>query len=76
MTALHATDSRWVQQLVRPLIIGLVCVLGIVSGVFTVQGIPRSEWARQCSATGGQVVSHARGKRAVPRARFGHQLHV
>ena len=61
MTALHATDTRRVQQPVRPLIIGLVCVFGIVGGVFAMQAIPRLEWTKQCSAAGGQVVSHAGG---------------
>ena len=61
MTALHAADARRVQQSVRPLIIGLVCVLGMVGGVFAVQAIPRLEWAKQCDAAGGQVVSHAGG---------------
>ena len=61
MTALHATDLGRARQPVRPLIIGLVCVLGAVGGVFTVQAIPRVEWTRQCSVAGGRVVSHAGG---------------
>jgi len=61
MTALPATDRRRAQQPVRPLIIGLVCVLGLAGGVFTVQAIPRWEWTKQCTAAGGQVVRHAGG---------------
>ena len=61
MAALQASDARRVQQPVRPLIIGLVCVLGMVGGVCAVQAIPRLGWTRQCSVAGGQVVSHAVG---------------
>jgi hypothetical protein len=61
MTALDAIDPGRVHQSVRPLIIGLVCVLGIVGGVFVMQAIPRFEWTKQCSVAGGQVVSHAGG---------------
>ncbi len=61
MTAPPATDERRAQQPVRPLIIGLACVLGVVGGVFVVQAVPRLEWTRQCWAGGGQVVSHAGG---------------
>lgn len=61
MTALRATDERPAQQPVRPLIVGLVCVLGVVGAVFTVQSIPRVEWTSQCWAAGGRVMSHARG---------------
>lgn len=61
MTRLQATDTRRAQQPVRPLIIGQVCVLGIVGGVLAVQAIPRFEWTKQCAAAGDQVVSHAGG---------------
>lgn len=46
---------------VRSLVLGLVCVLSVVGGVFAVQSVPRWQWADRCREGGGRVVSHASG---------------